>query len=354
MSKKNTSTNKKRGKKKHMTNVEKAKCLAWVQERVMQEEIARRLQVSKSSVKRLVAKSKQLTKDAIPSRKPGSGGQWKVSNAAIKTIHDAIKKNPRLTSKELKIQHPKHLNNLSTRTIRRVLLEELELKSHVAAKKPYLSKLMKKKRLAFAKKYLKWTAKQWEKCLFTDESLFLTLRNTGLRVRRKRGEGRYDEKYTKKTIKHPAGIMIWTSFSGKGGPGDIFFLRPNTKMTSSLYIKVLETHLTSTMRKHQVNVFFQDRATPHTAGNTQKYMRKNGMKTVFLPSSSPDLNPIENSFSFLKSALDKENTSSIPMLKKCIMRHWKRLGRDYFLKLSNSMPRRLNEIVKCKGAMTKY
>ena len=59
MSKKNTSTNKKGGKKKHMTNVEKAKCLAWVQERVMQEEIARRLHISKSSVKRLVAKSIQ-------------------------------------------------------------------------------------------------------------------------------------------------------------------------------------------------------------------------------------------------------------------------------------------------------
>jgi transposase len=196
--------------------------------------------------------------------------------------------------------------------------------------------------------------KQWENCLFTDESLFLTSRNTGLRVRRKRGEGRYDEKYTKKTFKHASRIMIWTSFSGKGGPGDIFFLRPNTTMTSSLYIKVLESHLTPTMRRQHVDLFFQDRATTHTAGSTQKYMRMHGLETVFLPSSSPDLNPIENSFSFLKSCLDKEDISSLPHLKQCILKHWKKLGRDYFLRLSHSMPRRLKEIVKNKGAMTKY
>jgi DNA-binding transcriptional regulator LsrR (DeoR family) len=53
----------KRKKKKHMTDVEKAKCLAWIQEKVRQEEVAFRLKVSLSSVKRLVAKSKELSKN---------------------------------------------------------------------------------------------------------------------------------------------------------------------------------------------------------------------------------------------------------------------------------------------------
>ena len=231
---------------------------------------------------------------------------------------------------------------------------ELGLTSHVAAKKPFLTKLMKKNRLSLRKKQLKWTKKQWENCLFTDESIFCTSRNTGLRVRRKTGEGRYDEKYTKKTFKHAPSVMIWTSFSGKGGPGDIFFLKPNTTITSSLYIKVLESHLTKTLRRHKVDLFFQDRATPHTALRTLKYLRSHGLETVFFPSSSPDLNPIEHGFSFLKSILDKEKTSSISQLKKAILKHWKKISRDYFLRLSHSMPRRLKEIVKNKGAMTKY
>ena len=108
------------------------------------------------------------------------------------------------------------------------------------------------------------------------------------------------------------------------------------------------------MRRQKVSVFFQDRATPHTAARSMNYLRTHGLKTIFFPSSSPDLNPIEHGFSFLKRLLDKENTSSIPQLKKAILKHWKKLGRDYFLRLSHSMPQRLKEIVKNKGAMTKY
>ena len=257
-------------KKKHMTDIEKTKCLAWIQEKVKQKEVAKRLKVSLRSVKRLVAKSKQMSEDILPSRKPGSGRPKKVRDKAIKTIKKAISKDPRLTGKEIKDQHPKHLNNISLRTIRRVLLEELGLKSHVAAKKPYLTKIMKKKRLLFAKQYLKWTEKQWENCLFTDESIFCTSRNTGQRVRRKTGEGRFDEKYTKKTFKHSPSIMIWTCFSGKGGPGDIFFLKPKTKITSSVYVKV-----------------FQDRATPHTAARSMNYLRTHGLKTIFFSKLKP-------------------------------------------------------------------
>ena len=96
--------------------------------------------------------------------------------------------------------------------------------------------MMKKKKLSFAKKFLKWTVEQWENCLFTDWSIFCTSRNTGQRVRRKTEEGRF--------------------------------------------------------------VFFQDRATPHTAARSMEYLRTHGLETVFFLNSSPDLNPIEHWFTF--------------------------------------------------------
>ena len=82
-----------------------------------------------------------------------------------------IEKNPMLTSKEIKT---KLKLQISLRSIRRILLEELELKSYVAAKKPLLTKSKKQKRIKFAKKYLKWTPQMWRKCIFTDESSFET------------------------------------------------------------------------------------------------------------------------------------------------------------------------------------
>jgi len=40
------------------------------------------------------------------------------------------------------------------------------------AKKPFLRKVNKKKRLTWAKKYKHWTTKNWKKVLFADESKF--------------------------------------------------------------------------------------------------------------------------------------------------------------------------------------
>ena len=49
---------KEKGEKiKHMTHIEKAKCLGWIEKRVRQDKVVMWLKVSLSSVKRLVAKS---------------------------------------------------------------------------------------------------------------------------------------------------------------------------------------------------------------------------------------------------------------------------------------------------------
>ncbi|RHY83889.1 hypothetical protein DYB35_012431 [Aphanomyces astaci] len=46
------------------------------------------------------------------------------------------------------------------------------LRSHAARKKSYLSKVNKKKRLAYAKKYQHWADDDWKNVIFTGESPF--------------------------------------------------------------------------------------------------------------------------------------------------------------------------------------
>lgn len=43
-----------------------------------------------------------------------------------------------------------------------------------------------------------------------------------------------------------------------------------------------------------------------------------GAKLFYLPPYSPDLNPIEQAFSKLKTLLRKENARTIPQIEKCI------------------------------------
>ena len=73
-------------------------------------------------------------------------------------IKKAIEENPKMTSQEI-IKQNKKLCNISSRTVRRILKEKFGLISYVAVKKPLLTQDLKKKRLAFAKKYSYWTNK---------------------------------------------------------------------------------------------------------------------------------------------------------------------------------------------------
>jgi transposase len=73
------------------------------------------------------------------------------------------------------------------------------------------------------------------------------------------------------------------------------------------------------------------------------------------PGNSPDLNPIENAWRVMKSRLKQSTLSNIEDLKKEIIRVWiSEMSPEYFKKLSYSMPKRLENVIRAKGHMTKY
>ncbi len=57
----------------------------------------------------------------------------------------------------------------------------------------------------------------------------------------------------------------------------------------------------------------------------------------------------------MKNKLSNGNISSIPKLKEAILKMWtKDISRDYLASLSNSMPKRMEAVIKNNGDMTKY
>ena len=134
--------------------------------------------------------------------------------------------------------------------------------------------------------------------------------------------------------------MIWTSFSGRTGPGRIYFLPGKERLNAAKYQGILNTHLN--LKKKTI---LQDRAPPHRAKSTIKFLRDKNIESIFLPPSSLDLNPIENAFSVLKRKLESEDVSTRRKLQSSIEKNWKLLKKSYFLNLSHSMPRRLKEVV---------
>jgi hypothetical protein len=76
------------------------------------------------------------------------------------------------------------VRDVSVRTIQEQLQKRMGLPSHRAAKKPLLTKAMKRKRLAFAKKYRSTTASEWRNLMYSDESTFSLVNSRSVTVRR--------------------------------------------------------------------------------------------------------------------------------------------------------------------------
>lgn len=161
------------GKGSELSPKKRGIALALINEGRLQTEVAKRLGVSQSAISR--AKKRVEESGKLTSR-PRSGRPRVTTPRTDNKIHLDIKKNPFLTSAKLKQRLPA-TSRVSERTIRRRLKDEFGLPARKPVKKPLLTAFQMKRRYNFAKKYAKWTKEQWEKVLFSDETMIDRLGN---------------------------------------------------------------------------------------------------------------------------------------------------------------------------------
>jgi hypothetical protein len=257
--------NEKLGKKRKKLSIEeKAMAIGWHQENVSNSEIAPCLGCGLDVIGRLFAKTEGKPKNFVPPRQKGSGRPRKFTTEVLNNIQFHINREPTLTAGELKKRIPA-LADKAECSVQHALQKYLKMPSRVMAMKPLLTSKMMVKRLKFAKKYAHWTPEDWSKVMFSDESTFRCVRNIRKKVRRPSGFNRFDTKYTAKTVKHPASVIVWGCFSANLGREGIYFLPKNVTMNSEWYEQVLEDHLLPSMLMHRSEFFLQDRAPCHAS-----------------------------------------------------------------------------------------
>ncbi len=222
------------------------------------------------------------------------------------------------------------------------------------ATKPLLNQRQRQKHLTWAVEKKNWTVAQWSKVLFSDESKFcISFGNQGPRVWRKSGEAQ-NPCCLKSSVKFPQSVMIWAAMSS-AGVGPLCFLK--STVNAAIYQEILEHFMLPSAAKLYGDadfIFQQDLAPAHTAKGTKSWFNDHGVTVLDWPANSPDLNPIENLWGIVKRKMRDTRPNNADDLKAAIKATCASIPPQQCHKLITSMPRRIEAVIKAKGAPTKY
>ena len=189
--------------------------------------------------------------------------------------------------------------------------------------------------------------------MWSDESKFLQFGSQHHHVRRPQGM-RYNTRFTTPTTKRCASVMVWGCFAAKGR-GGLYFLPKCTTMNAAKYRALLQWKLPDWMTRLEYSHFQHDNAPCHTAKTVTAWLTAEGISVLRFPPNSPDLNPIENLWNLIKNQVAGLNSSSMKGLQEAIMQVWcTKISADLCRTLTESMPKRIDMVLKAKGKHCKY
>ena len=212
--------------------------------------------------------------------------------------------------------------------------------------------------LDWARAHQSWSMEQWRRVIFSDKSKFNLFGSDGLQYCwRRRGEA-LDPRYTKKKVKHGGGkVMVWGCITAYGVG---WLYRIDGKMDSKKYISILQDAYLGTLEDLHTNrqsiILQADNDPKHTSKATWAWLEGNQISTLNWPASSPDMNIIENLWSYLDDKVRTHPTilSNSTKLWNVLQEEWKRISPEYIRKLYESLPKRIEAVCNAKGGNTKY
>ncbi len=323
--------------------------------KVSNREIARKLRIGENSVRYNIRKMSMV---GSMTNVPASGrprGSTRRDDRLLKMECLKARFAPaRVHAKTLELRTG---TTLSERTVRR-RLQEFGLMARVAKRAPLLTKTHKTARLVWARQHRHWTVEDWQRVFFTDESKFTVYGNCKRRayVRRRSFEA-YADACLLRTVKFGAGsVMVWGGFAA-GGVGALH--RVEGTMNKEGYLRILnDVAVPSAMGLLGSNfIYQQDNDPKHTAKVVLRFLDGSPHFTrLQWPSQSPDLNPIEHLWDEVQRRLRAltGNVKSQSELWDRLQEVWRTVPPDVTLKLVQSMPARIAEVIANGGGATSY
>lgn len=311
----------------------------YTEERLTERDIAKRLQLPRSTVHYWLANHVQVH----PTKRQG---RPRCTNIHIEDeLYETTKRDPFITSNILQQQ----LNpGCSTTTIRR-RLKERKMKCRIPAHKPFLNKMHLQMRLAFACNYFEFNG--WHKVVFSDEKIFRASTRGPLRVYRPQKSDRYDPKYlVKKMPRLPNSVHVWMCF---GGTLRKIHRVKAEKLTAKSYTREILSLIEEELVTNNL-IYMHDNASIHTAKYTKAWLSGRNINVLKdWPTKGADMNPVENVWAELVRRIRRKSENK-DQLWENILEAYNSLPDSYFTKLIDSMPRRIAEVKRRLGHWSKY
>lgn len=338
------------GKAREISSEIRAVIVALHNEGKTERLIASQLKLSKTCVHNAITRNKATGSNQTRSR---SGRPKCTTQSEDNLIVVTSKRNRLLTAPQIREQmNSSRSKPVSVTTVKR-RLRDAGLFGRVAVRKPLLRPQNKKKRMQWALTHRDWTAEDFKKVLWTDESKFQIFGSKRRTYVRRSAEEKMLPVCVVPTVKHGGGsIMVWGCFSSRG-TGDL--VRINGIMKKEQYKQILQRNAVPSGLRLIGNGFFfqQDNDPKHSSKLCRGYLEgkeaKGILRNMVWPPQSPDLNPIE----LLWDELDRNVRSCCPSSQedmwKALQESWNQISSETIDKLIDRLPRLVKKVIKCKG-----
>jgi len=309
--------------------------------------IAKRMDISRQAVIDLLHKYHDL--GSVRDR-PRSGRKRKIREEEKKEIVKKAKrgKDAPVLAREFT---EKTGIAISERTVQRTI-RDTDLRYLTKEKVEELSEANIASRLDYA---ISMKEYNWKKVFFSDEKTFFL---GSMKPRAWQVPGKRRKHFVKR---HPKKLHVWAA-AGAYMKSQLYFFSEN--MNALLYRKILKTRLDEKRitfspdcpaRMPQNWVFLQDNDPKHKAKKTMNFLQELvGDRIIAHPAQSPDLNILEDLWSYLDRKIKASKVKTINGLKRKLTMEWETMSWEVIRQSVRAMRARLVECEKLQGARTHY
>jgi len=152
--------------------------------------------------------------------------------------------------------------------------------------------------------------------------------------------------------------MFWGSISGKYGKHKgLFWEKAWETINEGSYTGIIVPLVQEILQEYPELSFQQDNAKGHASSFTMSVFQAIGIKPIFWPANSPDLNPIETLWNWIKDIIQEKHPEvhrSYPRLKNAVREAWEAITHVEIQELIRGMGDRCIEVILVEGSYTKY